>query len=240
MKNYFKQHLACSIVTFSIALFVLACGSNKQEEKGEAAGVAENNPPYWDDIQNFRKRDSVSFPQDSAILFIGSSSFTLWQHVQDDFPGYTIINRGFGGSTLLDQIRYANDIIFPYNPKQIIIYCGENDFAWDSTVIVAMVFARFKELFQMIRQKLADIPIAYISMKPSPSRRHLVSKMLEANQNIKDYLGSQKNTVFIDVHSKMLNEANQPMPEIFLDDSLHMNEKGYAIWQKAIQPYLIK
>ena len=38
----------------------------------------------------------------------------------------------------------------------------------------------------------------------------------------------------------MLNENGEPIPEIFLEDSLHMNAKGYAIWQKEIQPYLIK
>jgi len=229
---------------YILIFFLAACTGNTSSQvvsETEEKEVTEPPaPPYWNDIQNFKKQDSASFPPKNAILFIGSSSFTLWQDVQSYFPGYTIINRGFGGSTLTDQIYYAKDIVFPYNPKQIIIYCGENDFAWDSTVTVTMVFDRFKELFQMIRQKFADIPLAYISMKPSPSRRHLFLKMREANQLIKDYLGSQKNVVFIDVHSQMLTETNQPMPEIFLDDSLHMNAKGYAIWQKAIQPFLIK
>jgi lysophospholipase L1-like esterase len=196
-------------------------------------------PPFWKDIQNFKKKDSVSFPPKNEILFIGSSSFTKWTDVQDYFPGYTIINRGFGGSTLLDQIRYANDIIFPYQPKQIIIYCGENDLASSDTVNAAMVVDRFKQLFQMIRNK-TGAPIAYISMKPSPSRRHLFPKMREGNQLIKDFLATQKNAVFIDVRQKMLNTVGEPFHEIFLDDSLHMNAKGYAIWQKEIQPYLLK
>jgi lysophospholipase L1-like esterase len=38
----------------------------------------------------------------------------------------------------------------------------------------------------------------------------------------------------------MLNGNHQAKPEIFLGDSLHMNAKGYAIWQKAIQPLLVK
>lgn len=218
-----------------IILFVLAaCKSNTNQESKPVA-----DPPFWNDIQNFKRQDSISVPQKGAILLIGSSSFTMWEDVQNYFPGYTIVNRGFGGSTLLDQIRYSDDIIFPYQPKQIIIYCGENDLASSDSVTATMVVDRFKQLYQMIREK-TEAPVAYISMKPSPSRRYLFQKMREANGLIKDFLASQKNAVFIDVHQKMLNEAGEPIPEIFLEDSLHMNAKGYSIWQEAMNPYLIK
>src|SRR5829696_3884450 len=80
-------------------------------------------PAFWNDIQRFKSQDSNYVPAKNAILFVGSSSFTKWTDVQDYFPGYKIINRGFGGSSLPDLIRYADDIIFPYQPKQIVIYC---------------------------------------------------------------------------------------------------------------------
>src|SRR5258705_13306922 len=219
-------------------IFFSFCASCSKNSKKDSKPITEL-PPFGNDIQNFKKQDSASFPPKNAILFIGSSSFTKWTDVQDYFPGYTIINRGFGGSTLLDEIRYVNDIVFPYQPKQIIIYCGENDLASSDTVTAAMVVDRFKQLFQMIRKK-TEAPVAYVSMKPSPSRRHLFPKMREGNQLIKDFLASQKNTAFIDVHQQMLNETGEPIPGIFLDDSLHMNAMGYAIWHKQIQPYLLK
>jgi len=222
---------------YLLLFFLAACNEIRKEE----TSIPEAPPPplFWNDIQNFKKQDSVSFPPRNAILLIGSSSFTKWTDVQDYFPGYTIVNRGFGGSTLLDEIFYVNDIVFPYQPKQIIIYCGENDLASSDTVTAAMVFDRFKQLFQLIRYK-TESPIAYISMKPSPSRRHLFPKMRQGNQLIKDFLATQKNVVFIDVHEKMLNTVGEPFPEIFLSDSLHMNAKGYTIWQKEIQSYLLK
>ena len=222
---------------YLLLIFLAACNEVRKEE----TSIPEAPPPpaFWNDIQNFKKQDSLSFPPKNAILLIGSSSFTKWTDVQDYFPSYTIINRGFGGSTLLDEIRYVNDIVFPYQPKQIIIYCGENDLASSDTVTAAMVLDRFKQLFQMIRDK-TEAPISYISMKPSPSRRHLFTKMREGNQLIKDFLATQKNTAFIDVHQKMLDSTGEPMPEIFLDDSLHMNAKGYAIWKKEMEPYMQK
>ena len=221
---------------YLLLFFFAACNEIREEETSVPEAPP---PPFWNDIQNFKKQDSLSFPPKNAILLIGSSSFTKWTDVQDYFPGYTIVNRGFGGSTLLDEIRYVNDIVFPYKPKQIIIYCGENDLASSDTVTAAMVFDRFKQLFQLIRYKTVA-PIAYISMKPSPSRRHLFPKMRQGNQLIKDFLATQKNVVFIDVHEKMLNTVGEPFPEIFLSDSLHMNAKGYTIWQKEIQSYLLK
>ena len=157
----------------------------------------QQNVPFYNDVLAFKKQDSIQFPPRGAILFIGSSSFTMWKDVQNSFPGYTIINRGFGGSSLTDQIRFANDIVFPYQPKQIVIYCGENDLAGNDTVSGQTVFNRFKFLFEMIREKLPNMPIVFVSLKPSPSRAYLFPKMKTANSLIKDaFLASQPKTGF--------------------------------------------
>lgn len=202
--------------------------------------VSAQTPPFYDDIKHFKSLDSAAFPQQGAILFVGSSSFTMWRDVQDYFPGYPIINRGFGGSSLPDLIRYADEIIFPYKPKQILIYCGENDLAASDTVTAQLVLKRFKELFGIIRAKMPQVPIAFVSLKPSPSRRHLSPKMTEANSLVKQYLKSKKKTAFIDVYHSMFNKEGAVMSEIFLQDSLHMNEKGYAIWKEQLAPFLLK
>ena len=197
-------------------------------------------PAFYDDIQAFKRKDSIHFPPKNAILFVGSSSFTKWTDVQEYFPKYKIINRGFGGSTLEDVIRYAGDVIAPYHAKQVVIYCGENDLASSDTVTALMVLERFKQLFALIRQNDLSVPVAFVSLKPSPSRKHLWPKMVETNQLIKDFLGTQKKTAFIDVYNRMFNSDGTVMQDIFIEDNLHMNAKGYAIWQKTIKPYLKK
>lgn len=204
-------------------------------------GHAQTKLPYAAEMRAFRKQDSISFPPKNAILFVGSSSFTYWTDVQSYFPGYTIINRGFGGSTIPDVIRYVNTVIIPYKPKQILIYCGENDFASSDDVTIPMVVDRFKELYGLIRKGLGNnVNITYVSMKPSPSRRHLLPKFAEANAQIKAYLAKDKNTGFIDVYKAMLTSDGSFRKEIYRPDSLHMIASGYAIWQKVIQPHLIK
>ena len=197
-------------------------------------------PPFWQDIQNFRHQDSIQSPPAHPILFVGSSSFTKWTDIQNYFPGYTILNRGFGGSTLLDVLRYEEDVIFKYDPKQIVIYCGENDLASSDTVTATMVADRFKNLFSEIRAVYPNVPVVFISLKPSPSRWRLKEKQIAANNMIEKYLKKQKNAEFVSVWNAMLDSDGKPKQEIFIEDNSHMNAKGYAIWQKKLQSYLIK
>jgi lysophospholipase L1-like esterase len=196
--------------------------------------------PFYNEIQDFKKQDSLKPPPQHAILFVGSSSFRKWTDVQSYFPNYPIVNRGFGGSSFPDVIRYADDIIFPYHPKQIVIYCGDNDLAASDTVSAQTVFIRFEKLFDLIRTKMPGEDIVFVSIKPSPSRARLMPKMVEANELIKAFLAKSKNTAFADVYYPMLNADGTPMQDIFVKDNLHMNAKGYAIWQKIIEPYLMK
>ena len=199
---------------------------------------AQQKPPFWDDIQAFKAQDAATPPPKGAILFIGSSSFTKWTDVQNYFPGYTILNRGFGGSTLPDVTRYVDDIVTPYQPKEIVIYCGENDIAdsLDSKVVAD----RFKDLFTAIRSRLPDVPIGFVSMKPSPSMVQFRHLLTQGNQIIKNFLYTQKNVFYVNVFDLMLDASGNYRPDLFGSDMLHMNASGYAIWAKAITPYLMK
>jgi lysophospholipase L1-like esterase len=197
-------------------------------------------PPFQDEIQIFKKQDSIGVTPKNAILFVGSSSFRMWTTVQQDFPVHKIVNRAFGGSSLPDLIRYADQIIFPYQPAQVVIYCGDNDLAASDTVSAQMVFERFEHLFKLIRTQLPETAIAFVSIKPSPSRQHLLPKVIAANEMIKTFLKNQAKAAYIDVFSAMVDQQGNPKPDLFIDDRLHMNQKGYAIWLQIIEPYLIK
>ena len=89
----------------------------------------------------------------------------------------------------------------------------------------------------MIRNHWHKMPVVFISIKPSPSRAHLMPKIEAANQMIREYLQTKKKTKYVDVYTPMLVNG-KPRPDIFLGDDLHMNAKGYAIWKQAIAPVL--
>jgi lysophospholipase L1-like esterase len=207
---------------------------------GTVSLSAQSVPAFWQEIVSFKKKDSVQMPQAKSILFVGSSSFARWQDVGDYFPGYTIINRGFGGSSLPDVIRYTYDIVLPYQPKQVVIYCGENDLASSDSIPAEEVFNRFKTFFGMIRNNLPNANIAFVSIKPSPSRASIQNKVKAANKFIKKYIANQKNATFIDIYDAMLDAKGQMRDELYVGDRLHMKPAGYIIWQKAIAPYLLK
>lgn len=210
-------------------IFLLHIGSREQE-------VAY---PYSEEVSKFKSLDSISPPPQRTILFIGSSSFTYWKDVQQYFPEYTIVNRAFGGSTLEQVIHYVNDVVYVYNPIQVVIYCGENDFASSDTITPEIVNKRFETLFKLIRNRIPDVKITYIAMKPSPLRWNLKEKFIQSNKYIRKFLRKQKNTSFVDIWPKMLDKNGQPNKSIFLEDQLHMNSQGYIIWHKAIKPHLI-
>ena len=207
---------------------------------GFVSAQAQTAPAFWSDIIAFKKLDSIQKPAPNSILFIGSSSFTKWKDVHDYFPGYPIINRGFGGSTLVDVIRYAYDVIMPYQPKQVFIYCGENDLASQENIPPAEVLVRVKTLFSIIRTNFPNAAIDYVSIKPSPSRANIQVKVKEANKEIKSFFKQQKNAAFIDIYDAMLDSKGQMREELYVGDRLHMKPEGYAIWKKIMQPDLIK
>lgn len=199
---------------------------------------AQNKPPFYEEIIAFKTQDSLSFPAPGQTLFIGSSAFTRWRDVAEYFPRKQILNRGFGGSSLTDLIRYQDDIIYPYQPDKIVIYCGENDFAGSDTITVPIVVGRFQTLFAAIRYRLPQVPIVFVSIKPSPGRTHLMPKFAEANAAIRLFLKARLRTHYVNVYSPMLNRDGRPKPDIFGKDSLHMNAKGYSIWQKKLRKKL--
>jgi lysophospholipase L1-like esterase len=198
----------------------------------------EKKPMFWQDIQNFKTLDQETPPPSNSILLVGSSSFTKWQDVSNYFPGKTIINRGFGGSRLTDLNFYSEDLLSPYQPKQIIVYCGENDFADDAELKSDVVVDRFKTFYTKIRAKFPNIQVDFISIKYSPSREKLWPQMKQANKKIAKFMKKEKNADFIDI-TKIMNDANGNVrKDLFVEDMLHMTLEGYQLWTKVMNPYM--
>jgi lysophospholipase L1-like esterase len=215
-----------ALVVFSLAQSSLAvlAQTNSGAQKWEA------------EIQAFEACDKTNPPPKDAILFVGSSSIRLWQSLAHDFPGHKVINRGFGGSQLADSVAFANRIVISYRPKMVLLYAGDNDIAAGKTP--EQVFADFKSFVAKVYTALPKARIAYISIKPSLARWHLVDKVKAANQLIEVYAQKKKYLMFIDVFTPMLGPDGEPRKELFVADGLHLNPAGYEVWASTIRPYL--
>jgi len=195
-----------------------------------------NHSKWEPDIAAFEKADRTTPPPKRPIVFVGSSSIRLWKTLSDDFKGYPVINRGFGGSVISDSTAFCDRIVTRYQPSQIFLYEGDNDVAAGRTA--EQILGDFKEFVAAVRTKMPKTPITFISIKPSPARWQLVETAKAANRLISEYVKSDKRLTYIDIFSKMLDADGKPREELFIEDKLHMNAQGYAIWTEVIKAHL--
>jgi lysophospholipase L1-like esterase len=187
------------------------------------------------EINKFAIDDSIKNIDTVNILFTGSSSIRKWQNIPSYFAGKEILNRGFGGSTFPELIYFADEVIFRYNPKIILIYEGDND-QYILKPYQILECACFLE--KKIHSQLPEAKILFLSVKPSPARADKIRDMYLTNTLLKNYSDTTPNTLYINVWDKMFDENGNIISNIFKRDSLHLNEAGYKIWAKEIAPFL--
>ena len=200
----------------------------------EAAAPASLDLAQWEDeIRAFEEEDRRSPPPAAGVLFVGSSSIRLWTTLHADFPGLPVLNRGFGGSQIREVTALVPRIVLPYEPRLIVFYCGSNDIA-SGARNAAEVLDDYRAFVRAVHASLPDTRILFVSIAPNPARWHLRQAFRKANASIKAYTRTDPRLGYIDVWTHMIGVNGRPQPDLFVDDRLHMNEKGYAVWRRVI------
>jgi len=220
-----------------LAVLLIAClAAVGCQHTSPGNSLATHDASKWEpDILAFEAADRLNPPPRGGIEFVGSSSIRLWKTLGQDFPGQPAFNRGFGGSQLADSVHYADRIIIPYAPRQVVIYTGANDIHAGKSP--ELVFGDFVALVTRIQQALPETEIAFIAISPNPARWSEVEQVKETNRLVADYC-RKRGLAFINTFPLMLGGDGLPKPDIFVEDRLHMNAKGYAIWRAAVAPHL--
>ena len=201
---------------------------------GLQQGYAQQDWPFYDNIREFKKQDSISPPDEGGVLSIGSSSIRTWNDLEVRFRDYPIVKRGFGGCEYQDILHYADDIVFPYLPSKIVLYAGENDLVKGRSV--DEMYAIFLVLYQKIRTVLPNTEVYFIAVKPSEKLKEYRSLIEQFNGKVKQLVDSELPYIrYVDIFHPMLNDNGDPKPELFTVDKLHINNKGYDIWEKEIR-----
>lgn len=175
-------------------------------------------------------------PPNGAVMLYGSSSFRLWTNVAARFPHHDMVNRGFGGSELSDLNEFFIRLVLPSAPRLLLIYGGDNDLAAGKSP--EQVLQDFQALISLVREHLPTTRVAFVAIKPSPSRLALLGAQREANRQIRHYTRSLRRVDFLDVASPLLGADGQPDPACFLGDRLHLNGAGYDRWMEVLGPYV--
>ncbi len=223
------------LIYFSFSLIVIsflltACGFKSLTTPKE---IVVDPLRFTEVVEGYKAADSVRKPMPNSLLFIGSSSIHGWKTLAADFPELNVINRGMGGSHMSDLIYYLEDIVYPYYPNAIVVYEGDNDISAGKTP--EKVFEDYLTFVSKIYTKWPNLPIFFISIKPSLARVQHLKNMAKANALIKAHTEQHKPLFYIDVFTPMLGADGNPRPDIFGHDGLHMNEVGYALWTLEIK-----
>lgn len=190
------------------------------------------------EIQAFEKEDSIAMPKSNEILLVGSSSFRIWKEFKEDLVGFPVTNRGFGGSQMSDAIFYFDRIVTKYQPKLMLVYEGDNDL--NAGKSPETVFNDYKTFAQLVKEKLPQTKVVFLSVRPSLARIKLKTEQTTFNKSLKKYCKQNKRFYYMDIQKEFYLPNGELMTDIFLDDKLHLNKKGYKIWTKAIRKVLKK
>lgn len=220
-----------------LPLIVLSCALPVvSPARAQKSGPEKSGPEKWEPaIKKFEEQDAKSMPPQGGVVFVGSSSIALWPYMKQAFPGHTVIKRGFGGSKVADSTYFADRIVIKYRPRTVVMYAGENDLA--ARMTPEQVLEDFRAFVKKVHAALPKTRIIYISIKPNPRRIALVETFKKANALIAAECGKDPQLTFFDIVPEMVDSEGKPRAELFLD-GLHLNRKGYKIWEEKLRPLL--
>lgn len=210
-----------------VAAAIAACA------RGAAPAPAD---PWEADIAAFEAADRQQAPPPGGVVFVGSSSIRLWTTLAEDFPGVPVVNRGFGGSQMSDALRFADRIVLPYRPRMVVVYAGDNDLWAGETP--EQVFDDFRSFVETVHEELPDTRVAFIAVKPSVARWRIEADVRRTNELVRDYAAREDRVDYIDIFTPMLGPDGRPRPELFVEDGLHLNARGYELWKAVVAPFL--
>jgi lysophospholipase L1-like esterase len=193
---------------------------------------------FLKEVQGLKAADSL-VKKKNLNLFTGSSSIRLWTDLQQRFPEHNILNTAFGGSLMLELHYFTQELIVDYKPRRVFIYEGDNDLGEGKSP--EQIIADANKVLAAIRCGLkGNTRVYFITPKPSIRRWHLKAEYEKYISLLKSWAKEKKRVRVIDVWSPMLDAEGNLKTDLFLEDGLHMNEKGYDLWTPLIRPHLVR
>jgi len=219
------------------SLLSVACVLVSPYRSAFGAENTQHNFDKWEqEISAYEKMDATNPPPKGAILFIGSSTVRMWKTLAQDFSQHIVINRGFGGSQIVDATHFASRIIFPYAPKAIYLRSGGNDL-WAGKS-AEEVFGDFTNFVATVHAKLPESDIIYISLCPCNSRWKQAELTKTLNGLVADFIKGEEHLRYIEIYDMAQGTDNKPRSELFLKDQLHFNADGYKLLADRVRPDL--
>lgn len=174
-----------------------------------------------------------------GILFVGSSIFQFWRHLDEQMAPLPVLNRAIAGTVTQDQLDRVGQLVFPYKPRIIVYYCGSNDVgAGDSA---GPIVARTKRFMELVHGKLPETYIYYTAVMKAPDKRDRWNIVDEVNKEMERYSHEARNVGFIDLNP-VLFDHGKVRENLFLPDDLHFrpDSTAYPEFAQIVKPILTK
>ena len=213
------------VVTLAASLLT-ACAGTAQ---ADVAGAFEP------ELAAFEREDAIAPSMTGGLLVLGSSSIRLWASLRDDLAPLEVVNRGFGGSRIVDINRNFTRLLGTRRPSAILLYSGDNDLVSSSPESVIADLGRFLEL---TNRHLGKVPVYVMTVKPSPARAALLPSQRHYNALLAELTNRRPDLYRIDIFATMLGPGETVRAELFGPDGLHMNDAGYALWTSHVRAAL--
>ncbi len=164
------------------------------------------------------------------ILFIGHSliEFFGWQ---ERFPSHKVASLGAAGETVEGLLARVDNIVKEHHSADLIfLMTGLNNVAMDDF--------KFFDSYKRILEKLsAAYPGAQIFVNSLlPTLLEFIPDKWIQDVNISLVkLARDAGAVFLDVYRHFVDEEGNASKDLFLDDGVHLSNKGYAVWSKVLE-----
>jgi lysophospholipase L1-like esterase/1-acyl-sn-glycerol-3-phosphate acyltransferase len=170
-----------------------------------------------------RKVDQIE-TQEAQTVFYGSSTIRLWKNMAQDLAPHQTLNLGFGGAFIHSLSHYFEHLFDGLAPQNIMLYLGGNDLTlgFDADRIVVDITS----FVQMIHNKFPETNIYNIAIKPSFERESELSEILGINAGVQALSDKLPYLHQLGLYEKLMDD-NRIRKDVFLQDGLHLNEKGY-------------
>ena len=184
------------------------------------------------ELKELRKLINQKKDVENQLIFYGSSTIRLWKNIESDFSNFNSINLGFGGALVKDLTKNFENLFKSLNPKYLITYLGGNDLTLGYSA--KKISLKIVDFFEKVNTKFPNTLIINLSIKPSFERIKDTKKIEEINSLIKAESKVNNKLIQLDFYNELMR-GNKINSDFYLQDGLHLNNKGYQILIKKLK-----
>lgn len=183
--------------------------------------------PFIDEIV-----EKYSADRKGEIIFYGASNFARWETMEEDMNEYKVQNHAFGGSIDAELVGYADQILFPYEPKVVFFQTGSNDYVQlsgtdEEKIEKCMEYKR--QMFDAFHEQMPDAKFVIMSGLLLPGRAEYLDLTLTINEKLKELADETEYLYYVDANALTYDGTNLDS-SLFVEDQIHLNHEGQLRW----------